>query len=335
MIYSKDGLIKNICFSVIVPVYNVEQYLDRCLTSILEQTYKNFQLILVDDGSKDESGGMCDVYAAKDKRIQVIHKKNGGLSSARNAGLDVVEGDYIVFVDSDDYVEKHLLEELYNKIANSNYPEIVIYGYCEEFKDVNKEWIPYIKNIDEIKKLSLTDEWKSYAWNKCFRVDFFTYRFEEGILFEDLNLIPICVFNTESVEIISKSLYLYNRVNVNSITASRNLKNSYFNAIAREKLESFARGNAKDCVELCTKKTFDEFFTISLNYYKDCSGLEPEQMEHCRNYLKEKLAKGEVARWKYRLLCKAIIADNVFICRFYYYCRNSHKIWRYLKRNFY
>ena len=92
-------------FSVIVPVYKVETYLPRCIESILNQTVTDFELILIDDGSPDCSGEICDAYAAKDSRIRVIHQKNGGVSKARNAGLDIAQGEYIVFVDSDDWVD--------------------------------------------------------------------------------------------------------------------------------------------------------------------------------------------------------------------------------------
>ena len=99
--------------SVIIPVYNVEKYLDKCVNSVIAQTYQNLQIILVDDGSTDASPVMCDEYAEKYSQIQVIHKKNGGLSSARNAGLDLASGDYITFLDSDDYVSSTCYEELY------------------------------------------------------------------------------------------------------------------------------------------------------------------------------------------------------------------------------
>ncbi len=98
--------------SVIVPVYKVEKYLARCVDSIIDQTYKNLEIILVDDGSPDGCGAMCDEYAKKDERIKVIHKENGGLSSARNAGLDIATGDYIAFVDSDDRITPDAYENL-------------------------------------------------------------------------------------------------------------------------------------------------------------------------------------------------------------------------------
>ena len=99
--------------SVIVPVYNVEKYLHRCVDSILAQTFTDFELLLINDGSKDSSGVICDEYAAKDSRVLVFHKENGGVSSARNMGLDNAKGEWISFVDSDDWVEKEYLETLY------------------------------------------------------------------------------------------------------------------------------------------------------------------------------------------------------------------------------
>ena len=105
---------KNPLISVIVPVYKVEQYLHRCVDSILAQTYTNLEIILIDDGSPDRSGAICDEYAAKDSRIRVIHQKNAGLGAARNAGLDVCSGEYIAFVDSDDTLPEDALEQLIN-----------------------------------------------------------------------------------------------------------------------------------------------------------------------------------------------------------------------------
>lgn len=102
--------------SVIVPCYNVEEYLPKCIESILNQTYRNLEILLVDDGSPDNCGRICDEYAAKDSRIRIIHKKNGGLSDARNAALDVMTGEYVTFIDSDDYVSDDYVEYLYKII---------------------------------------------------------------------------------------------------------------------------------------------------------------------------------------------------------------------------
>ncbi len=114
--------------SIIVPVYNVESYLTRCVESILAQTYTNWELILVDDGSPDRCPEICDAYAAKDKRIKVLHKTNGGLSDARNHGLDVATGDYILFVDSDDYIHPHMLQAM-SRLATEKNADIVQCSY--------------------------------------------------------------------------------------------------------------------------------------------------------------------------------------------------------------
>lgn len=113
--------------SVIIPVYNVEKYLHRCLDSVIEQTYKNLEVILIDDGSTDHSGEICDDYAAKDVRIHVIHQENQGVSAARNKGLDTAKGEYIAFVDSDDYI----LPEMYAKMLECIIENNVDFCVCQ------------------------------------------------------------------------------------------------------------------------------------------------------------------------------------------------------------
>jgi len=118
---------QDILVSVIVPVYNVEEYLGRCVDSILAQTYTNLEVILVDDGAKDSSGAICDEYAARDARVRVIHKENGGLSSARNAGIDAAKGDWLEFVDSDDWIEPDAVESMLT-LALEHRTELVVAG---------------------------------------------------------------------------------------------------------------------------------------------------------------------------------------------------------------
>lgn len=120
--------------SVIVPVYNVEEYLPKCLDSIINQTYKNIEIIIVNDGSTDKSGIICDEYANKDIRIKVIHKENGGLSDARNRGIDIANGDYIGFVDSDDYIAEDMYEYLYD-FAVENDLDVAMCSSCDVYKD--------------------------------------------------------------------------------------------------------------------------------------------------------------------------------------------------------
>ena len=120
--------------SVIVPIYKVEQYLTHCVNTIVNQSYSNLEIILVDDGSPDNCGKMCDEFASQDSRIKVIHKQNGGLSDARNAGIDVATGDYITFVDSDDYVMPNMIESLMKVIVNAN-ADIVQCNYIRSKND--------------------------------------------------------------------------------------------------------------------------------------------------------------------------------------------------------
>ena len=116
---------EKIKFSVVLPIYNVEKYLNRCLDSVMNQTYKKIEIILVDDGSPDNCPQMCDNWAKVDDRIKVVHKKNAGLGEARNSGLDVATGDYIAFFDSDDYIDTRLFEELYTVIISDN-PDLIM-----------------------------------------------------------------------------------------------------------------------------------------------------------------------------------------------------------------
>ncbi|MBR1540013.1 MAG: glycosyltransferase [Clostridia bacterium] len=122
--------------SIIVPVYKVEKYLDKCINSIVSQTYKNLEVILVDDGSPDSCGKMCDEWTQKDTRIKVIHKENGGLSDARNFGLDCAKGKYIQFVDSDDYIEKDMIEFLYKNLKENNADISICSNYMVDEENV-------------------------------------------------------------------------------------------------------------------------------------------------------------------------------------------------------
>lgn len=123
--------------SVIVPIYNVEKYLDRCIQSIINQTYRNLEIILVDDGSTDNCSNICDKYAKRDDRIKVIHKKNGGLADARNKGLEIITGEYVGFIDSDDYIDKDMYEYLYSLIQKNN-ADISICGKYIVYEDGRK-----------------------------------------------------------------------------------------------------------------------------------------------------------------------------------------------------
>lgn len=173
-------------FSIIVPVYNVEKYLDKCLASILRQTFKNFECIIIDDGSPDNSNAIIDKYVKLDQCFKVIHQKNMGLSAARNAGLDIAKGEYVVFVDSDDYIADDYLEKFALKIADTD-ADIVICGFIEAYKDYEKNKVFAAESTEVIKQNILADVWPSYVWNKCYKKDLFTnIRFPVGKIFRKL-----------------------------------------------------------------------------------------------------------------------------------------------------
>ncbi len=210
----KNGLI-----SVIVPVYKVENYIHECVDSIIAQTYTNLEIILVDDGSPDNCSKICDEYAEKDSRVKVIHQENGGLSAARNAGLDIATGDYIGYVDSDDYIELNMYEELYEAIKEYN-SDLSICG-VKKFELENRLEVYGNKSLtkNEFLKELLSENVKSYVCNKLYKKSLFdNIRFPEGELFEDLKIMHLIAEKTTVVGFIDKTFYNY-RIRQNSITA--------------------------------------------------------------------------------------------------------------------
>lgn len=206
--------------SVIVPVYNVEIYLERCIKSIVEQSFKDLEILLIDDGSTDNSGLICDKWAEKDKRIHVIHKKNGGLSDARNAGLDIYKGEYVCFVDSDDYLEIDMLEELMCALEK-NKADIAVCNFVYEYEDEDKQTQNYEEfRIEEELLLTGrqfmllgTKERHSFGvvvWNKLFKRKIFQkLRFPEGKLHEDEFVFHQIMYKCKSVICIPKTGYHY------------------------------------------------------------------------------------------------------------------------------
>lgn len=178
--------------SIIVPVYKVEQYLERCVNSLTNQTYKNIEIILVDDGSPDQCPQMCDGYAGEDSRIKVIHKKNGGLSDARNAGLDAATGEYIAFVDSDDWVEPDFIEQLYVN-AKKEDADISIIGCTLVWDDGRRKPVSNDKgyyvfdNEKAIREMLAQRKFGCMVCQKMYRKQIFdTVRFPVGKLYEDV-----------------------------------------------------------------------------------------------------------------------------------------------------
>ncbi|NSP12209.1 glycosyltransferase [Enterococcus faecalis] len=199
--------------SIIVPVYNVEKYLEKCVRSILAQTFTDFELILVDDGSPDSSGAMCDQFAEQDQRVKVIHKENGGLSDARNAGIEIATGEYLGFVDSDDYIADDMYELLYTNIVKEDADLSIcgIYDVYEGKEPVEKQQ-QYIV-LDKVAAMKMILEAKVvsvHAVNKLYKKEIFEdIRYPVGMITEDGAVILSILEHTEKIVIDTQQKYYY------------------------------------------------------------------------------------------------------------------------------
>lgn len=219
--------------SVIVPVYKVEQYLPRCIDSIIGQTYENLEIILVDDGSPDSCGKICDEYAAKDPRIKVIHKENAGVSAARNTGLDTATGEYIMFVDSDDYLALDATEVLYTRMQRDG-SDMAVGKHIEIYDDGRTDdlfcrWMEdsvYTAN-QVYEKLGHTQCVPVAAWGKLYRREIFEgVRFNNLVCGEDLCLHIQILEKSKKVSVTNKLIYYYYQ-RTTSVMHSTNPRKQY------------------------------------------------------------------------------------------------------------
>lgn len=198
--------------SVIVPVYNVEKYLNKCLDSLLVQSYADIEILLIDDGSTDNSGEICDIYANRNDNIKVIHKENGGLSDARNKGLDMATGQWITFVDSDDYVTPDYVETLLSLVLKNNADiSIATYTYVsEKSRSRATGEVDVMNSKIAIKRMLMDDGFDMGAWSKMYRAEYFKkIRFPKGKLFEDSLVTYQLIAESSKVAFESKSIYFY------------------------------------------------------------------------------------------------------------------------------
>ena len=200
--------------SIIIPVYKVEKYLEKCIESVLKQTYTNLQVILVYDGSPDNCGKICDEYAKKDSRIEVIHKVNGGLSDARNVGIAKAKGKYIGFVDSDDYIKEDMYEILINLIKEYDADVSIcnLYDVIEGKEYIrNKEnGIKEYNRIDILKEVLLDKNIQSYAWNKLYKKELFNeIKYPIGKKYEDIGTTFYIFEKCNKVVVTSEPEYYY------------------------------------------------------------------------------------------------------------------------------
>ena len=216
--------------SIIVPVYKTERFLPACIASIQAQTFADFELILVDDGSPDSCPALCDAAAAKDSRIRVIHKKNGGQSTARNAGLDAAHGEWIAFVDSDDTITPDYCAKLYvavqatgAQMAVCNYRQVDESGQPlkEQYLHVRAEVLDQKQALEHCTLLPYM-----VVWNKLFHAAIFeTLRFRENLIYEDTILMAQAIEQTEKVVNIPDQMYLYRKVRGSTMNSKVTLRN--------------------------------------------------------------------------------------------------------------
>lgn len=309
--------------SIIVPIYNVEQYVDRCIQSILNQTYQNLEIILVDDGATDCSGAIADSYAAKDKRIKVFHKENGGLSDARNYGLEHVTGDYILFIDSDDFIVNIMCERLIT-VASSNNADIVSCNY-------------YIYRGDDdisIHNMSVQDDKRTFTgmdmlryyllktepfdlnvvWNKIFKLDLFNgvepVRFPKGRVQEDNFTIFRLFLNANSIVTVNEPLYYYvqragsimanftRRFMIDTIESHMYMSDYLMNHCSSVKnelqlylLNSYVELSRRVCANKCKKECNDLLIQYKHYVLDHTADTSHNPLWKCKQYIKRLLVK--------------------------------------------
>lgn len=248
--------------SIIIPVYNVERYIHRCVNSIISQTYKNLEIILVDDESPDNCPQICDSYAEKDKRIVVLHKANGGTSSARNLGLEHMTGEYVTFVDSDDFLQPTMVEKLYILckkhnclMAQCNYVE----GYNSHFRKSTNFVITEYNDNSIFDKRTL----KVVVWAKLYHKDLFNgISFKENKRYEDEFITYRLAYKANNVIVTTEKLYYYFVNNSGKMQTAKSTVNLEFIEAYEERISYFSTKKEDRLIELSIKE-----FVIRLMLY--------------------------------------------------------------------
>ena len=282
--------------SVIVPVYRVEEYLERCVKSILSQTYKNLEVILVDDGSPDQCPAICDACAEKDARVKVIHQENKGLSGARNAGIDAASGEYLAFVDSDDYVSPHFIEELYQLLQDTG----CAIGQCR-FSYVKGDGLVEegdsafcIYRGESLMEQLYGPEEKAtcfvVAWNKLYRAELFKeigIRYPEGRIHEDEATTYRLFHEAKKLAFLDRALYGYYTENGGSITSVFSAKRLQWLTAHEERIAFFKKNGYEKLLPAAYRKLCDAcitFYFRCTEQVKDAEELKKELRKRLEAY---------------------------------------------------
>ena len=252
--------------SVVVPIYKVEKYLRRCVDSILNQSYANLQIILVDDGSPDNCGTICDSYREQDIRVEVIHKENGGLSDARNAGIEVATGQYITFIDSDDYVACNYVEELLRAmtVANSDMSVVGVDIVSENKPCSTLAVVGNVRTLtgEDAIELALRTDFRQSAWGKLYRREIFdSIHFPKGLLYEDLAVVYNILAMTGRIALSDAKLYKY-EVRPGSIMQTSFNINHYNSLCVTDNAMDFVRLNYPEFEILSNGRRVYSYFTV-------------------------------------------------------------------------
>lgn len=289
-----------ILFSIIIPLYNVEKYIRQCLDSIIVQTYSGFEVILIDDGSIDKTGVICDEYVQKDSRFRVIHKANQGVSSARNIGLDVATGVYVMFVDSDDWIEKSSLEKIYEVIMVHSY-DVLMYKIVKEGKTGSREILQnqaaekYLTNKQVVDKLSMFI--KSESVNSPIKVYKNALIKSNGIRFNTkLDIAEDCLFNIQCF-LKASSLYvmddvLYHYMVRENTSLSRKFRDNKYEKLkfVNNKLLELIKGkeNYNELKEALLYIRLKNVFSCFMDMFNDgCSYSYGQRLRFMGNILKQ------------------------------------------------
>ena len=282
--------------SVIVPVYRVEEYLERCVKSILSQTYENLEVILVDDGSPDQCPAICDACAEKDARVKVIHQENKGLSGARNAGIDAASGEYLAFVDSDDYVSPHFIEELYQLLQDTG----CAIGQCrfsyvkgDGLVDEGDSAFCIYRGESLMEQLYGPEEKATcfvVAWNKLYRAELFKetgIRYPEGRIHEDEATTYRLFHEAKKLAFLDRALYGYYTENGGSITSVFSAKRLQWLTAHEERIAFFKKNGYEKLLPAAYRKLCDAcitFYFRCTEQVKDAEELKKELRKRLETY---------------------------------------------------
>lgn len=277
--------------SIIVPVYKVEKYIHKCVDSILNQTFTDFELILVDDGSPDNCGRICDEYAEKDSRVKVIHKKNGGLSDARNYGIDAAEGSILGFVDSDDDIDHNMYKSMIEYMDSNDLDVVCADTYV--IKNNKKKFKPrYPKakifyNKDGVIEI-LDGTLDNAAWNKIYKRSVVgDVRYPKGRIYEDVATTYKFMYAASRVGYMCRPFYNYYKRKGSIVASSFNSKSRYDCFLGYKERLAFAIDKELDCVEACRTQALSTALATLTAFYANNEDEKSDRFLNLTNFIKD------------------------------------------------